>query len=171
LVLLAFWGPCPSGLEVCHNDGSRDNNHLDNLRYDTHKANLQDASRQTQWANGEAHAQSYYTDRFVKQLREEFASGMSTAELARKHDVPRNAVTQIVYGYHYKDAGGPIAPSPRLSNAEVEELRHKRAGGASLEELSKEYGLSVSGVSRMASGRSRKKVGGPIQLVPWQRPA
>lgn len=44
LVLLAFRGPCPEGCEMCHNDGDPTNDHLDNLRWDTHAANMQDAS-------------------------------------------------------------------------------------------------------------------------------
>lgn len=44
LVILAFVGPCPEGMEVCHNDSNRANNHLSNLRYDTHQANIQEAA-------------------------------------------------------------------------------------------------------------------------------
>ena len=39
LVCLAFHGPKPEGMEVCHNDGNRANNRLENLRYDTRSAN------------------------------------------------------------------------------------------------------------------------------------
>jgi hypothetical protein len=42
LVLEAFVGPCPQGLEGCHNDGNPSNNHLSNLRYDTHINNCLD---------------------------------------------------------------------------------------------------------------------------------
>src|SRR5688500_4928598 len=34
LVLMAFVGPCPAGMEGCHNDGNPLNNALDNLRWD-----------------------------------------------------------------------------------------------------------------------------------------
>lgn len=40
LVMLAFVGEPPGGLEVCHNDGNPSNNHLSNLRYDTHRNNM-----------------------------------------------------------------------------------------------------------------------------------
>jgi len=43
LVLEAFVGPCPVGMEVCHNDGNPSNNFIGNLRYDTHFNNIQDA--------------------------------------------------------------------------------------------------------------------------------
>lgn len=41
LVAAAFIGPCPDDHEVCHNDGNNQNNHADNLRYDTHQSNYQ----------------------------------------------------------------------------------------------------------------------------------
>lgn len=46
LVLEAFVGPCPAGLECCHNDGDRGNATLRNLRWDTRAANTLDAVRQ-----------------------------------------------------------------------------------------------------------------------------
>ena len=42
LVLLAFKGPCPRGLEGCHNDGNASNNRLLNLRWDTRQSNVRD---------------------------------------------------------------------------------------------------------------------------------
>ena len=45
LVLEAFIGPRPDGLEICHNDGIRTDNMLANLRYDTPSANAQDQYR------------------------------------------------------------------------------------------------------------------------------
>ncbi len=42
LVLSAFVGPPPEGKEVCHTDGSRDNNFLGNLRYGTRSENARD---------------------------------------------------------------------------------------------------------------------------------
>lgn len=43
LVLEAFVGPRPGpGYDGCHDDGTRDNNHISNLRWDTKSANAQD---------------------------------------------------------------------------------------------------------------------------------
>lgn len=44
LVMLAFVGPPPKGMEVRHLDGSR-NPRLDNLTYGTHKENGEDAAK------------------------------------------------------------------------------------------------------------------------------
>lgn len=45
LVMLAFVGPRPDGLEVCHGDGDRTNDALANLRYDTTSNNHLDKVR------------------------------------------------------------------------------------------------------------------------------
>jgi hypothetical protein len=45
VVLSAFIGTCPEGMECCHDDGNRTNNQLSNLRWDTPKANCADRVR------------------------------------------------------------------------------------------------------------------------------
>lgn len=42
LVLAAFVGPRPEGMEGCHNDGDPYNNHVSNLRWDTPSGNQRD---------------------------------------------------------------------------------------------------------------------------------
>lgn len=44
LVLNSFVGPCPPGMEVCHNNGCRTDNRLENLRYDSPTNNNRDKS-------------------------------------------------------------------------------------------------------------------------------
>lgn len=46
LVAEAFIGPRPDGSEVCHGDGDRTNNHVENLRYGTRSENTQDTLAQ-----------------------------------------------------------------------------------------------------------------------------
>ena len=45
LVLEAFVGPCPDGMECCHYDDNPANNRLENLRWDTKSANHLDKVR------------------------------------------------------------------------------------------------------------------------------
>lgn len=49
LVMEAFVGPRPEGLEVRHLDGEHRNNQLSNLAYGTHLENMQDGSRHGCW--------------------------------------------------------------------------------------------------------------------------
>jgi len=52
-VLLAFVGPCPDGLEACHENGDCTNDAPDNLRWDTHSANLLDRRKHGTNVQGE----------------------------------------------------------------------------------------------------------------------
>lgn len=52
LVTRAFIGPPPPGLEVCHNDSDVYNARADNLRYDTHAANIRDTAMATTYGRG-----------------------------------------------------------------------------------------------------------------------
>jgi hypothetical protein len=45
LVMRAFVGECPPGLEVCHHDDDTENNRLDNMRYDTRLSNHADRKK------------------------------------------------------------------------------------------------------------------------------
>lgn len=45
LVLHAFVGPRPDGMDACHQDGNPVNSSLSNLRWDTRSGNMQDALR------------------------------------------------------------------------------------------------------------------------------
>ena len=47
LVLETFIGPCPPGMEACHNNGKRPDNRPSNLRWDTRKNNHWD-----RWEHG-----------------------------------------------------------------------------------------------------------------------
>ena len=43
LVAMAFLGPCPPGYVVCHNNGDRLDNRVENLRWDSRSANAFDS--------------------------------------------------------------------------------------------------------------------------------
>lgn len=49
LVMQTFVGLPGIDEEICHYDDIKDNNHIDNLRYDTRKANLADARRNNRY--------------------------------------------------------------------------------------------------------------------------
>lgn len=55
LVLLAFVGPAPDGMECCHNNGIAWDNRIENLRWDTHKNNNADRKKHGKYATGKDH--------------------------------------------------------------------------------------------------------------------
>lgn len=98
LVLAAFVGPCPPGMQGCHNDGNPANNNLPNLRWDTPKANQHDRKRHGTNLNGSNVANSKLTDDIVRQIHAEYATGMfSQMALARKHHITQTTVWRILH--------------------------------------------------------------------------
>ena len=71
LVLEAFVGKCPQGMEGCHNDGNPFNNHLSNLRWDTPKNNHADKIRHGTTNRGERCGTAKLTLEQVRAIRED----------------------------------------------------------------------------------------------------
>ena len=69
LVLEAFIGPCPHGMECCHNNGDRTDNRLENLRWDTPRNNCGDAVKHGTSNRGERCFNSILTEPEVLQVR------------------------------------------------------------------------------------------------------
>lgn len=77
LVLEAFVGPCPKGMECCHKDDNPQNNHIDNLYWGTHKQNWEDAVKNGRkmvgsflnTPRGENHGRCKLSDKQVNQIR------------------------------------------------------------------------------------------------------
>jgi hypothetical protein len=75
LVMEAFEGPPPCGLEVCHADGTRDNNSLFNLRYGSRSENAKDRIAHGRGptgkkTRGEKNGASRLTESDVRRIRE-----------------------------------------------------------------------------------------------------
>jgi hypothetical protein len=102
LVLLTFRGPCPEGLEVCHNDGDATNNNIENLRYDSHLRNTQEAKHPCKLSPDE-----------VVLMRELRALGWAGSSLSKKFHVSKTVVTKVCLGRSYCAIGGPIAKLQR----------------------------------------------------------
>jgi hypothetical protein len=66
LVLEAFMGQCPNGMECAHNDGNKQNNKLKNLRWDTPSNNHGDKLKHGTWQGGENNGSAKLTWSAVK---------------------------------------------------------------------------------------------------------
>ena len=73
LVLLAFVGLAPGGTVCCHEDGNASNNRLENLRWDTQRANVHEAAHHGVMAKK-------LTRQDVWSIRESSASILSLAD-------------------------------------------------------------------------------------------
>lgn len=102
LVLEAFVGPCPEGMECCHNDGDRLNNHLENLRWDTHTANVEDSRKHGTMTRGEASPNAKLTDEKVKEIRSLHTRGYCMSDLVSVYNVSRSTIQAVVEGRVWK---------------------------------------------------------------------
>lgn len=92
LVLETFVGPCPPGMEACHNNGKEPDNRIVNLRWDTRSNNLRDRVRH-------GYRQWHYKSRVAKLTPEKVrairASKKSNVALAKKYDVHWKTISRI----------------------------------------------------------------------------
>lgn len=87
LVLEAFVGPCPEGMEACHNDGNPANNRLENLRWDTSKGNAADRRLHGTDAIGEKNPAAKLTEEGVRLIKRRIACGEADGIIADDYSV------------------------------------------------------------------------------------
>lgn len=95
LVLEAFVGPQPAGMETCHNDGDPFNNQVGNLRWDTHRENVADCTRHGRKARKLTEAQ-------VLLIRELHRKGVTQTALSAQFNVCQPLISCIVRGHAWK---------------------------------------------------------------------
>jgi hypothetical protein len=99
LVLLAFIGPRPEGMDACHDpDPNPANNRLSNLRWGTRKANVEDARRHGRMLVGEKGPNAKLTEDVVRQIRAAYKRGVfGHKSVAKQFGVPFGTVTSIIH--------------------------------------------------------------------------
>lgn len=97
LVLAAFCGPRPDGMESCHGNGDRADNRIENLRWDTRANNHADKKLHGTLARGERCGKSKLTEADVRFARA-MKGVISTSEIARRLGVVRRTVAHIFNG-------------------------------------------------------------------------
>jgi hypothetical protein len=95
LVLEAFVGPCPPGMECAHNNNIRNDNRPDNLRWATRQENMDDQRKFGTSCKGEAKPSARLTEEQVKAIRAiPYRHGLY-AELGREYGIAQNTVRLI----------------------------------------------------------------------------
>ena len=99
LVLEAFVGKRPEGMECCHNDGNPQNNHLSNLRWDTAKNNHADKVRHGTTNRGENCGTAKLTGIQVDAIRQDTRLQRL---IAIDYGVRANTISRIKSGVRWK---------------------------------------------------------------------
>ena len=90
IMLETFVGPCPEGMECCHNDGDRSNDKLENLRWDTRRNNTLDSVR---------HGTFIGNSKLNKSQVREIRQLLETRTLSQRKIAKIFGVTQPTIGY------------------------------------------------------------------------
>ena len=98
LVLEAFIGPRPPGMECCHEDGSAGNNHADNLRWDTHASNEMDKIGHGTSNRGGRNGQSKLTENQILPIIARLGAGESQRQVAANLGLDQSTISDIVTG-------------------------------------------------------------------------
>ncbi len=95
LVLIAFTGEKPVGMQCCHNDGDKTNNTAENLRYDSVKGNCADRIKHGTQQRGERVFTAKLTEEQVKSIK---SDQRGCREIARHYGLHHGSVSSIKTG-------------------------------------------------------------------------
>jgi hypothetical protein len=102
LMLEVYRGPCPEGMEGCHNNGIRADCSIDNLRWGTRKSNMQDKITHGTIAQGERNGVAVMTNDVARAIKIRFANGETATTIARDIGLNRRTVAAVIGGQNWK---------------------------------------------------------------------
>lgn len=103
LVLEAFSGPRPEGMQGCHGPGGRSDNRATQIYWGTLSRNYgADKVRDGTDSNGERNGRAKLTAAIVIVARRRSAAGMATNALAREYGVHPKAMKDAITGKHWR---------------------------------------------------------------------
>ena len=102
LVLEAFVGPCPEGMECRHLNGDPSDNRVENLAWGTHQDNMDDRSKHGTTACGERSGAARFASREIQDIRARRVNGESTETLANAFKTNRGSISRICRRLHWK---------------------------------------------------------------------
>ena len=174
LVLEAFVGPCPEGMEASHRNDVSDDNRLENLLWETHRENIARRTLNGRDTVGERHGNAKLTDSAVVEIRRLLRETLFRAdEIGSRFGVTRTTVSVINHGKgwrHVPDDHGDAGVTPlrrqgrmrdgnrhsaKLSPVDVLDIRQLlRATTLQQGEIATLYGVSLSAIVVINSGKT-----------------
>jgi hypothetical protein len=172
LVLEAFVGPCPPGLECRHLNGKPADNRLENLAWGTDGENQADRITHGTDDRGERQWKASLRDADVPDIHEEYAAGESRTAIARRRGVSNRVIEDVLNGQTYRNSqpAVPAANRPperageangnaRLTEADVLEIRRLWATGQYTKAaLARRYGVGRKAISDVVERRKWKHI-------------
>lgn len=101
LVLQAFVGPCPDGMQAAHGNGIRSDNRLANLRWTSIKDNHADKRTHGTMVRGEMAPRSRFTEQCVRRMHDMRACGANQKDIGTWFGTTQSIVSAILRGRNW----------------------------------------------------------------------
>lgn len=101
LILFAFVGPCPKGMECRHLDGNRHNNRIDNLVWGSHVENIDDRRKHGRnngvppIMTGSKNPASKLKEEDIPKIRQLIKDGLSDIKIGKIFNVSKSTISRI----------------------------------------------------------------------------
>lgn len=102
LVLEAFKGPRPEGMQACHNNGKKWDNSVWNVRWDTHQNNEADKIKHGTLIKGEMHYSSKLKEKQIPMIFEMSKEGVFLKDIASHFGVSHVAIYKVLHRKSWK---------------------------------------------------------------------
>lgn len=102
LVLAAFVGPCPAGMEACHENDKRNDNRPSNLKWDTRQNNIAQRDQRDRQASGERCGSAKLKESDIPNVFVLSALGFSQRRIAGMMGVSRGPIFEILNGKKWR---------------------------------------------------------------------
>jgi hypothetical protein len=159
MVLEAFVGPCPEGLECRHGPGGPFDNRLVNLSWGNHRDNSgPDKLRDGILLHGERNPNAKLSADEVATIRQRAFAGASGRSLAGEFGVHWVTINNILAGRTWQRDGHPeLTRTPRrrrLTRTQVAEIKARLMANTDRANLAAEYRVSERTIRQIAAGRT-----------------
>jgi len=165
LVLEAFVGPCPDGMECRHLDSDPLNNHVGNLRWGTPKENADDRTSNGTQPVGANNPFSRISEHEALEIRCLASMGADMKEVADLFGVHKSTACKIARGVAWCHLPGAVnfrdtesSRYSKLDEYQVREIRRMHASGASLGVIASRFDISKPAACLIVNRKTWKNV-------------
>ena len=160
LVLAAFAGPCPDGMEAAHLNGDPGDNSIENLAWVTHRENESHKRLHGTTCCGSKNGNSKLTAKQVMAILVRLKNGERGVALAAEYGITPTTISDIGRGKTWTYVGGTRRTNPnrgikngrsKLTEEQVRQIREV-AGTDSDSHIARQYGVSTETVRRVRIG-------------------
>lgn len=181
LVLEAFVGPCPPGMEARHfPDRNPANNFVSNLEWATHLVNMGDMEGHGTSPVGSRQGGAKLTESDIPEIFRSAAAGMGNGEIATKFGVTSPEISMILarkrWGHVEIDpiladkTNRPLGEwafkwSAKLVDADIPEIFRLHTAGMSYARIAKRFGITKSNVGAIIRRKTWSHVTIPAEYL------